>query len=133
VTVSLLYQLTRRLLSVSAVLLHRDTAKDTELLVLQHENAVLRRQITSQVWYQPADRFWFATTVHAAPRHRWPEIFPVQPATILAWQREPQLIPLPVFHAEDMDILTNAPQAPRMNAHCERSSEPSATRSATTF
>jgi hypothetical protein len=75
------------------VLLHRDTAKDTELLVLQHENAVLRRQITSQVWYQPADRFWFATTVHAAPRHRWPEIFPVQPATILAWQRRSQREP----------------------------------------
>ena len=25
-----------------------------------------------------------------------------------------------VFEAEDMDVLLNAPQAPRMNAHCER-------------
>ncbi|WP_051796766.1 integrase core domain-containing protein [Kibdelosporangium aridum] len=25
-----------------------------------------------------------------------------------------------VFRAEDIDILTSAPQAPRMNAHCER-------------
>jgi putative transposase len=25
-----------------------------------------------------------------------------------------------VFQADDMDILTSAPQAPRMNAHCER-------------
>jgi hypothetical protein len=48
VIVSLLYQLTRRLLSASAVLLRHDTAKDAELLVLRHENAVLRRQITGQ-------------------------------------------------------------------------------------
>jgi hypothetical protein len=40
VIVPLLYQLTRRLLSIPAVLLHRDTAKDAELLVLRHENAV---------------------------------------------------------------------------------------------
>jgi putative transposase len=25
-----------------------------------------------------------------------------------------------VLHADDMNILTSAPQAPRMNAHCER-------------
>ncbi|MFD0229661.1 integrase, partial [Streptomyces hirsutus] len=44
-TVSLLYKVARRLLSVPSVLLRRDTAKDAELLVLRHENAVLRRQI----------------------------------------------------------------------------------------
>jgi putative transposase len=60
VIVSLLYQLTRRLLSVPAVLLHRDTTKDAELLVLRHENTVLRRQLTGQVRYEPTDRFWFA-------------------------------------------------------------------------
>lgn len=58
--VSLPYRLTRHLLSVPAALLHQDTSKDAELLVLRHENAVLRRQITGQVRYQPADRFWFA-------------------------------------------------------------------------
>jgi putative transposase len=44
VTVSLLYKVTRRLLSVPAVLLRRGSAKDAELLVLRHKNAVLRRQ-----------------------------------------------------------------------------------------
>jgi putative transposase len=53
VIVSLLYQLTRRLLSVSAMLLRQDSAKDAELLVLRHENAVLRRQIPGQVRYEP--------------------------------------------------------------------------------
>ncbi|MBP2329349.1 transposase InsO family protein [Kibdelosporangium banguiense] len=85
--VSLLYQLTRQLLSVPAVLLRRDTAKDAELLVLRHENAVLRRQITGQVRYEPADRFWFAALSSILPRRRWHDLVPVQPATILAWHR----------------------------------------------
>jgi hypothetical protein len=36
------------------------------------------------------------------------------------------------FHTEEIHILQTAPQAPPMNAHCERI-KPSATRSATTF
>ncbi|MFE3907477.1 hypothetical protein ACFXPY_46560, partial [Streptomyces sp. NPDC059153] len=43
--VSLLYRTARTLLSVPAVLLRRDTAKDAELLVLRHENAILRRHV----------------------------------------------------------------------------------------
>lgn len=85
--VLLVYQLTRRLLSVPAVLLRRDTAKDAELLVLLHENAVLRRQIAGRVRYEPADRVWFAALSTLLPRPGWREIFPVQPATILAWHR----------------------------------------------
>jgi putative transposase len=42
VIVSLLYRLSRTLLSVPAVVLRRNTTKDAELLVLRHENAVLR-------------------------------------------------------------------------------------------
>jgi putative transposase len=87
VIVSLLYHLTRQLLSVPAVLQRHDTSKDAELLVLRHENAVLRRQVTGQVRYQPADRFWFAALSSLLPRRRWHEIFPVQPATILADHR----------------------------------------------
>jgi putative transposase len=37
-----------------------------------------------------------------------------------------------VFQAEDMNILTSAPQTPKMNAHCERVIRTSATKSATT-
>jgi hypothetical protein len=42
VIVSLLYKATRRLLSVTSVLLRSEAAKDAEQLVLRHENAVLR-------------------------------------------------------------------------------------------
>ncbi|MFF1569330.1 hypothetical protein ACFVY1_38865 [Streptomyces sp. NPDC058293] len=58
--VSLLYRATRALLSLPEVLLRRDTAKDAELLVLRHENTVLRRQLKGPVRYEPADRFWLA-------------------------------------------------------------------------
>jgi transposase len=87
VIVSLLYKLSRSLLSVPAVLLRRDTSKEAELLVLRHENAVLRRQITGPVRYEPADRFWFAALSSLLPRRRWRDIFPVTPGTLLAWHR----------------------------------------------
>ncbi|MFF3877205.1 integrase core domain-containing protein [Streptomyces sp. NPDC001978] len=90
---SLRYRATRALLSVPAVLLRRETAKDAELPVLRHENAVLRRQLTSPIRYEPADRFWLAALSSLIPRRRWSSVFPVTPGV---------------------------PQAPRMNAHCER-------------
>jgi hypothetical protein len=51
--------LARCLLGCLTVLTRRQMSKDAELLVLRHENAVLRRQI-SRVRYQPADRLWLA-------------------------------------------------------------------------
>jgi putative transposase len=56
---SVAYLLTRRLLGCLMVLGRREISKDAELLVLRHENAVLRRQI-SRVRYQPTDRLWLA-------------------------------------------------------------------------
>jgi putative transposase len=85
VTVSLLYKVTRKLLSVPSVLLRSEAAKDAELLVLRHENAVLRRQLTGPVRYEPADRLWFAALSGLVNRRRWREVFPVTPGTLLAW------------------------------------------------
>jgi len=79
VIVSLLYKVTRKLLAVPSVVLRSETAKDAELLVLRHENAILRRQLTGPIPYEPADRFWFAALSGLVDRHRWREVFPVTP------------------------------------------------------
>jgi hypothetical protein len=42
---SIIYAVVRRLLDTLAVLVRRQITKDVELLVLRHENAVLRRQV----------------------------------------------------------------------------------------
>src|ERR687894_413635 len=83
---SILYRFVRCLLGLTTVLMRRDLSKDAELLVLRHENAVLRRQVT-RVSYTPADRAWLAVLSRLLPRRRWAAIFPVTPATILAWHR----------------------------------------------
>jgi transposase len=62
-------------------------ARDAELLVLRHENAVLRRH-AGRVRYEPADRAWLAALARLIPRNRWAGIFPVTPATLLAWHRK---------------------------------------------
>ena len=81
----IVYVLMRWLLGL--VLLSRgDHAKDAELLVLRHENAVLRRT-AGRVRYEPADRAWFAALAPFIPRRRWAGVFPVTPATLLAWHR----------------------------------------------
>ncbi|WP_371794147.1 integrase core domain-containing protein [Streptomyces sp. NBC_01718] len=85
--VSLVYQVARKVLAVPALLLRGDAAKDAELLVLRHENAVLRRQLTGPVRYEPADRLWFAALSWLIPRRPWARVFPVMPATLLAWHR----------------------------------------------
>jgi transposase len=36
---------------------------------------------------QPAGRAWFAVLTRFIPRRRWAEVFPVTPATLLAWHR----------------------------------------------
>jgi putative transposase len=40
------------------------------------------------VRYEPGDRVWFAALARLLPRGRWAGIFPVTPATLLAWHRE---------------------------------------------
>src|SRR5437763_5313809 len=83
---SISYRLLRCLRGVTAVLVRRDLSKDAELLVLRHENTVLRRQI-SRVRYTPAGGVWLAPLYRLLPRPRWMEVSPVTPATILGWHR----------------------------------------------
>ncbi len=82
----IVYLLVRRVLGLAVLISRKDLAKDAELLVLRHENAVLRRH-AGRVRYEPADRVWFAALARLLPRRRWAEIFPVTPATLLAWHR----------------------------------------------
>jgi putative transposase len=86
VIISVGYQLVRCLLGCVMVLARREVSKDAELLVVRHENAVLRRQI-SRVRYQPGDRLWLAALSRLIPRQRWGQVVAVTPATLLAWHR----------------------------------------------
>ncbi len=84
--IAVVYLLVRCLLGCLTLLTRRQVSKDAELFVLRHENAVLRRQV-GRVRYQPGDRLWPAALSRLIPRRRWGEVFPVTPATLLAWHR----------------------------------------------
>ena len=84
--VKIVYLLVRRILSLAVLISRSNLAKDAELLVLRHENAVLRRH-AGRVRYRPADRLWLAALARLIPRRRWAAIFPITPATLLAWHR----------------------------------------------
>jgi len=86
VLLKIAYVLTCRMLGLVVLLFRGDRAKDVELLVLRQENAVLRRS-AGQVRYEPADRVWFAALARLIPRRRWADVFPICPATLLAWHR----------------------------------------------
>ena len=83
---SVVYLLVRRLLGCLMVLARCEVSKDAGLLVLRHQNAVLRRQI-SRVRYQPGNRLWLAALSRLIPRRRQGEVFAVTPATLLTWHR----------------------------------------------
>jgi putative transposase len=84
--IHVVYLLARCLLDCLVVRGRREMSKDAELLVLRHQNAVLRRQI-GRVRYQPGDRLWLAALARLIPWQRWGEVFAVTPATLLAWHR----------------------------------------------
>lgn len=75
---SVVYRTTRRLLSALAVAARHDASKDAELLVLRHENAVLRRQV-ERVRHTWADRLWLSALSGLIPRRRWATVFPGHP------------------------------------------------------
>jgi putative transposase len=60
------YMLTRRVLGLAVLVFRGNQAKDAELLVLRHENAVLRRH-TSWIRYEPTDRIWFTSLARLIP------------------------------------------------------------------
>src|SRR4051812_32561718 len=72
VVLTLIYMITRFVLAAVTMLVRREMSKDVELLVLRHENAVLRRQV-KRVRYQSADRVWLSALARLIPRNRWAE------------------------------------------------------------
>jgi hypothetical protein len=78
--------ITRLVLAAVMVVVRREVSKDVELLVLRHENAVLRRQV-KRVRYRPADRIWLSALARLLPRRRWAQVFGVTPETLLRWHR----------------------------------------------
>jgi len=78
---TLVYLVVRSVLGLLVVLFRRDLSKDAELLVLRHENAVLRRHV-GRVPYEPADRAWLSALARLIPRRRWNEVFPVTPVLL---------------------------------------------------
>ena len=88
VLLSLAYRLMRCLLGLLAVLFRSGLSKDAELLVLRHENQVLRRQLRGRLRWDDADRVWLAALSRLVSRRHWPQVFPVTPGTILRWHRD---------------------------------------------
>jgi putative transposase len=82
----LLYLLFCQVVSWLALLARRSAAKDAELLVLRHEVAVLRRQV-SRPKVNWADRAVLAGLARLLPRPAWRGLF-IQPATVLRWHRD---------------------------------------------
>jgi hypothetical protein len=62
--------LMRWLFSLAVLVIRGDGEKNAELLVLRHENAVLRRNV-GRIRYEPADRAWFTALTWFIPRRRW--------------------------------------------------------------
>ena len=82
---SFLYQFLRRLLGLVRGHGTDALAKDAEILVLRHQLAVLRRQV-SRPRFSWSDRALIALLASFVPRERW-RSFLVTPQTVLDWHR----------------------------------------------
>ena len=89
VLLKIVYLLTRRMLGLAVLVVRSDRAKDAELLVLRHENAVLRRHV-GRMRYEPDDRVWFAS-LRLPMMHRYQWAGPKKPSNTahcwLVWER----------------------------------------------
>ncbi len=82
---SLFYLLVRAVLRVVARRRTRERER-LEVIVLRHELAILRRQV-SRPELTRGDRMFLAAIARLLPRQRWPA-FLVAPQTLLRWHRE---------------------------------------------
>jgi putative transposase len=78
------YLLVRRVLSLAVLLLRRDLAKEAELLA-SGTRTPCYAGTPGGYGYEPADWAWFTVLAQLIPRRCWAGIFPVTPATLLAW------------------------------------------------
>jgi hypothetical protein len=85
VLASLLYVLFGRLMALVLLCFRWSDFMELEIVVLRHEIAVLRRQVSRPV-LRPADRAFLAAASRLLPRAHW-EMFFVTPETLLAWHR----------------------------------------------
>jgi len=85
VLISCVYWLFRHLIGLAVLRCRSEAANEVEILVLRHELAVLRRQVTRPSC-RPADRVFLAALVRMLPRSRWGSVF-VQPETVRRWHR----------------------------------------------
>jgi hypothetical protein len=85
VLASLLYVLFGRVMALVLLRFRSSDFKELEIVVLRHELAVLRRQV-SRPALRPADRAFLAAASQLLPRERWRSFF-VTPDTLLAWHR----------------------------------------------
>ena len=84
--VSLVYLLFRRALAVAALRLRSRRFKELEIVVLQHELAVLRRQVARPRLTEP-DRVFLAAASRLL-RGMGRQSFFVRPDTLLGWHRQ---------------------------------------------
>ena len=82
---SFVYLMVGRVLALVVLRFRSSDFKELEIVVLRHELAVLRRQVSRPV-LRPADRAFLAAASRLLPRARWRSFF-VTPETLLAWHR----------------------------------------------
>src|SRR5258705_8513247 len=73
----------RQVLQLIVLGLRGERAKEVEILVLRHQVAMLRRQV-SRLNLEPSDRAVLSALSRLLPRPRWAAFF-ITPATLLHW------------------------------------------------
>lgn len=82
---SFLYVMGGRVMALVLLRFRSSDFKELEIVVLRHELALLRRQV-SRPALAPADRAFLAAASRLLPKARWCSFF-VTPGTLLAWHR----------------------------------------------